>query len=210
MGKLVVSLADDHSIVANGIATLLRQSPDVKQVHVFSNGHDLFQSCLNQKTDCVFLDVNMTNWDGRKTLIEIRKKIPSIRCFMLSMLNEKHIIEDCISKGASGYLNKDCTLDELKEALRSAPGEIYYSNEVLKVLSGVRKQSLEFQLTEPLSEREKEILVLLCDGLSPKEVADKIFLSVRTVETHKTNIMQKFNVSTVGKLISIAIKNNFV
>ena len=129
---------------------------------------------------------------------------------MLSILNEKFIIEDCIKKGASGYLNKDCSLQELSEAIQSTAGEVYYSKEVLKILSGIHKPTGGFTLSEPLSERESEILGLLCEGLSPKEIAGKLFLSTRTIETHKTNIMQKFDVSTVGKLISLAIKNKIV
>ena len=205
-----VYIADDHNIVAQGIASLLKQTSLVAQVTIFKNGQDLFKHCAIQIPHIVFLDLEMPGWDGRKTLVEIKKNYPAVLCYMLSMLNEKFIIEDCIKKGASGYLNKDCSLQELSEAIESPAGEVYYSKEVLKILSGIHQPTGVFTLSEPLSERESEVLGLLCKGLSPKEIAGKLFLSIRTIETHKTNIMQKFDVGTVDKLISLAIKNKVV
>jgi two-component system, NarL family, response regulator DegU len=206
---LIVYLADDHELVAQGIASLLRQLQNVSQVKVFKNGLELYNECLIQKPYIVFLDIEMPVMDGRETLAKLKGKFPEIKCFMLSMLNEKAIIQDCIDKGANGYLNKDCKVDELNEAITSV--EIYYSKEVLRELSGTNKSKIDsYHLNEPLSEREKEVLKLFCDGLSPKEIADKIFLSPRTVETHKCNIMNKLNVNSVGKLISVALKNKLV
>jgi DNA-binding NarL/FixJ family response regulator len=125
---------------------------------------------------------------------------------------EKSIIENCIQYGANGYLSKDSAPDELMEALTEVQrGEVYYSRAVLKALAGLRTTRLATKtLQVDLSARETEILKLICDGLSPKEIADKLFLSKRTVDTHKTNIMQKFDVGSVGKLISIALQNNLL
>ncbi|MCB0381372.1 MAG: response regulator transcription factor [Flavobacteriales bacterium] len=208
---LKVYLADDHNIVAQGLASLIRQISTVDELKVFQNGKNLFDACLHEQPDVVFLDIEMPIWDGRKTLVELRNKFPIIRCNMLSMNNEKAIIDDCISKGALGYLSKDCTIDELKEAILNT-SEVYFSKDVLKHLSGYGKtrEDQKFLLNEPLTEREVEVLTLLCDGLSPKEIANKIHLSPRTVETHKTAIMQKFEVNSVGKLISVAIKNKVI
>lgn len=209
--KLNIYLADDHNIVAQGLASLIQQIPEVSNLKVFLNGKNLFDACLLEQPDVVFLDIEMPIWDGRKTLVELRNKFPIIRCNMLSMNNEKAIIDDCITKGALGYLSKDCTIDELKEAILNT-SEVYFSKDVLKHLSGYGKtrEDQQFLLNEPLTEREVEVLTLLCDGLSPKEIANKIHLSPRTVETHKTAIMQKFDVNSVGKLISVAIKNKVI
>jgi DNA-binding NarL/FixJ family response regulator len=208
--SLLVYIADDHSLVANGLAGLLNNLPIVKEVKVFNDGKPLFEACLIETPGFIFLDIEMPIWDGRKTLSELKKTFPTIPCVILSMLNEKAIIEDCINKGAVGYLNKDCSILELEEAINSK--EIYFSKEVLKTLSGYGKQTgnTNFSLIDPLTERELEVLTLLCDGYSPKEIGDKIHLSHRTVETHKTAIMQKFDVNSVGKLISIALKNKIV
>ncbi|SDM75684.1 DNA-binding response regulator, NarL/FixJ family, contains REC and HTH domains [Catalinimonas alkaloidigena] len=210
MNKRTIYLADDHNIVAQGIAALLSQIDAVGDIHLFRNGQELFHACAAKVPDVVFLDLEMPVWDGRKTLVEVKKNYATVSCFILSMLNEKYIVEDCMDKGAAGYLHKDCTLQELSEAIHLPKGEVCYSKEVLKVLSGVKKTAAGHVLTEPLSDREKEILHWLCEGLSPREIGDKLFLSPRTVETHKTNIMQKFNVNSVGKLISTALKNKLV
>lgn len=206
-----VFLADDHNIVAQGIAAIIKQIPEVKELKIFSNGKELFDACSAQLPTLVFLDLEMPVWDGRTTLVALKEKFPALRCLILSMLNEKSIIEDCLEKGAGGYLNKDCSVIELQEAIFSTE-DLYFSKEVLKCLSGFGNKIAvnKYQPTEPLTERELEILALLCEGLSPKEIADKIYLSPRTVETHKKNIMQKMEVNSIGKLISVALKNNLI
>ncbi|MES2587661.1 MAG: response regulator transcription factor [Bacteroidota bacterium] len=208
-----IYLADDHELVVQGISSLLEKIDGVNEIKIFPNGLDLYQACLNQKPDLIFLDIEMPQWDGRKTLVELKKSFPSLPCIMLSMLNEKGIVNDCIEKGANAYLNKDSSLQEFKEAILAVQGnEIFYSKEVLKVMAGLKNPttSSSYHLIEPLSEREHEILVQLCEGLSPKEIGEKLFLSPRTIETHKNNIMQKFEVNSIAKLISVAIKNRLV
>ena len=206
-----VYLADDHTIVAQGIGALIKQIPGVTELNIFSNGKDLFDACSGQLPTHVFLDLEMPVWDGRTTLTALKDKYPALRCLILSMLNEKAIIEDCLAKGASGYLNKDCSVVELQEAIFSTD-DFYLSKEALKSISGFGRKivSKEYQLSEPLTERELEVLALLCEGLSPKEIATKIYLSPRTVETHKKNIMQKMEVNSIGKLISVALKNKLI
>ena len=212
MQKIQIYVADDHKIVAEGISNLLYTIPRVTEVKTFPNGLKLFEACKQNHPSLIFLDIEMPIWDGRKTLVELKKEFPAIPCLILSMINEKAIIEECIDLGASAYLNKDCEFYELNEAVEKVlMGENFISKECLKSLANFTKKSKNTPyLTPELSEREKEILALLCDGLSPKEIAEKIFLSHRTVETHKTNIMQKFEVNSIGRLISIALKNGIV
>lgn len=206
-----VYIADDHNIVAKGIAEIISKISEVEEVKIFQNGKDLFDACCEIIPSIAFLDMGMPVWDGRTTLVELKKKFPDLRCMILSMYNEKEIINDCIRKGASGYLNKDCSEDELRQAVTLKDG-VYFSKEVLRTLSSFENETKNevFQLKEQLSERELEVLTLLCEGMTPKEIAEKIFLSHRTVETHKTSIMNKFDVNSVGKLISIALKNKIV
>jgi DNA-binding NarL/FixJ family response regulator len=207
-----VFLADDHELVAHGISTLLQKIEGVEAVKTFKNGKELFNACFIQKPDLIFLDYEMPVWDGKLTLENLKRDFPKIPVFMLSMLNEKSVIQACISIGAKGFLNKDCSFEELSDAFLSLKSdEIYYSLEIQNSLQGKSNKNVSnLNLKEEISEREMEILKLLCDGLSPKEIADKLFLSHRTVETHKNNIMQKFEVNSVAKLISIAIKNRIV
>lgn len=207
-----IFLADDHALVAQGLSKLLLQIPEVSNVVVFKNGKELFQACLNTKPDFIFLDYEMPVWDGKETLTQLKKNFPKIPTLMLSMLAEKSIIRECINLGANAYLSKDSVIDELLEALEKVSmSEIFYSAEIQQVLSGtVKNQFFQTNLKQELSEREMEVLRILCDGLSPKEIAAKLFLSQRTVETHKTNIMHKFEVNSIAKLISVAIKNRII
>jgi len=212
VSKVTIYLADDHEIVANGLAALLKSLDIVQEVKTFLNGKLLYKACLNKKPDLVFLDIEMPEWNGLDTVKNLKTDFNAFPCIMLSMLNEKAIVNECISNGANGFLNKDCSLEELNEAIHAVlGGEIYYSKEIQKTLSGKRKE-VEHNgvLKEPLSEREHEILKLFCDGLTPKEIADVLFLSPRTVETHKNNIMQKMEVNSIGKLISVALKSKLV
>ncbi|MFY8128762.1 MAG: response regulator [Chitinophagaceae bacterium] len=209
--QLLIYLADDHNIVAKGISTIIERIENVEAVKIFQHGEALYDACQVKLPDVVFIDINMPVWDGRKTLVELKKSFPQLRCYILSMNNEKEIIDDCINKGAAGYLNKDCSEDELKEAVQLTSNDFYFSKEVLKAISGYTNASNKlFKLLEPLTEREQEILKLLCEGLSPKEIGEQLFLSPRTVETHKKHIMFKFDVTTIGKLISVTLKNNLI
>lgn len=211
MNSLKIFLADDHQLVANGIASLLKEIDFVSSVSIFSNGKELTQALKAEIPDFILLDVEMPIFNGIQTIELISNLYPSIPCCMLSMVNDKTIIEKCIELGASGFLNKDCSTHELHEAISSIQkGEIYYSKEALKSLCGLKKPMSENQNLFEISDRELEVLALLCDGSSPKEIADKLFLSHRTVETHKNNIMKKFEVNSVTKLISIALKNKIV
>lgn len=213
MQERIIYLADDHELVANGLAALLRSIPAVKEVRIYPNGKELYKACLNQLPTHVFLDIEMPEWDGIKTLENLRKDFPKLPCLILSMLNEKSVIENCINKGVNAYLNKDSSLEELQQAIEKVDkGEVFYSKEVQKALSGTIKVigSSDLNLTEDLTEREFEVLKLLCDGMSSKEIAEKLYLSSRTVESHKNNLMQKFGVNSTGKLIILAIRNKII
>ncbi|MCB9195805.1 MAG: response regulator transcription factor [Flavobacteriales bacterium] len=211
--NLVVYLADDHELVRQGVASLVKSIESVKDVICFKDGKELYKSILNVRPNVVFLDIEMPVWDGMRTLKEIKTNYREVKVIMLSMLEEKSIIQECIELGASGYLHKDSSAKEIEQAITVALEDgTYFSQETNKILSGQRNSSSNtpLELTEPLTERELEILKEICDGLTSKEIGDKLFVSHRTVETHKKNLMQKFNVNTTGKLISLAIKNRLV
>ncbi|CAG5076490.1 response regulator transcription factor [Parvicella tangerina] len=211
--KLVVFIADDHELVRQGVSGILESSKHIETVRSFSDGRDLYKAILNEKPDCIFLDIEMPNWDGLKTLREIKTNFPEIPCIMLSMLEERSVIEECVVIGASGYLHKDSSKEELEEAIiKSLEGKVFFSEEANKILTGQRNRvsSSGIELTEPLTHRELEILEKICDGLTSKEIGEQLFVSHRTVEAHKKNLMQKFNVNTTGKLIALALKNRIV
>ncbi len=205
-------LADDHLIVSEGVASLLKATGMVGEVRTFRDGKSLLNACKAVKPGVIFLDYEMPGWSGLDTLQALRREFPDTPVYMLSMNNEKSIIGKCIEQGASGYLSKDSSPGELQEALAAIESrEIYYSREVLKSLAGIKQAPVKvYNIEVVISAREREILKLICDGMSPKEIADKLYLSKRTVDTHKNNIMQKLEVNSVGKLISLTLQNNLL
>jgi DNA-binding NarL/FixJ family response regulator len=207
----VIYLADDHAIVAQGVAQLLQSLPNVQEVVVFNSGKVLYEAMLQISPTLIILDIEMPEWTGIDTLKKIKEN-NTVPCIMLSMNDEKYIIQECMKLGASGFMPKDCTVDELQEAVDVVlDGGTYLGEKIAKILATKKTDDNNvFELTTDITKREHEILKNLCDGLTCKEIADKLFLSARTVETHKKSIMAKFDAHTTGKLISLAIKYKFV
>jgi two-component system response regulator DegU len=209
---LEIYLTDDHEIVAKAIANLLISLETVSSVKTFSNGKELYNTCLDKMPDLIILDMEMPEWNGMVTLKKLLE-IASVPVIMLTMNDERKLIEESIKEGAKGYLHKNCSLNELQTAIEVVMnGNIYLSEDTKKIMVGLKQSSSQatHTLTEPLTERELEVLRLVCDGLTSKEIGEKLFLSSRTVETRKTNLMQKFNVQTTGKLIAMALKHKIV
>jgi DNA-binding NarL/FixJ family response regulator len=209
--QIEVYLADDHEIVAKAIANLLMSSGSIKQVSTFLNGKALYEACVTKMPDLVILDLEMPEWNGMTTLKKL-SAISPVPVIMLTMNDEKRLIEETMKEGAKGYLHKNCTQEELHNALATVlSGGIFLSEETKKIMVGLKKSSSHYPgLTEPLTEKDYEVLKLVCEGLTSKEIGEKLFLSPRTVETRKNNVMQKFNVQSTGKLIAIALKHKIV
>ncbi len=208
---LTIYLADDHIIVAQGVANLLKTLPNVEQVIVFNSGKKLIEALDTQIPDLIILDIEMPEMNGIEALKALNS-ITEVPCVMLSMNDEKYIIQECMKLGAKGFLPKDCNLDEMAEAIEVImDGGTYLGERINKILTARKTDANQvFELPMPLTKREQEILADICDGRTCKEIANKLYLSTRTVETHKKSIMTKFDVHTTGKLVSKAIKYKFV
>lgn len=207
----LIYLADDHAIVAQGIAQLLRSVPNVEEVIVFNSGMTVYEATLQKKPSIIILDIEMPGWSGIDTLKKI-KSVYDVPCIMLSMNDEKFIIQECMKLGASGFIPKDCSSAELYEAIEVVlDGGTYLSEKISKILATKKTATNDvFELTSPITKREIQILEHICEGLTCKEIGDKLYLSTRTVETHKKSLMSKFDAHTTGKLVSLAFKYKFV
>jgi DNA-binding NarL/FixJ family response regulator len=207
----LIYLADDHAIVAQGVAQLLRTLTNVQEVIVFNSGESLFEATQQKKPAITILDIEMPGWSGIDTLRKI-KQACDVPCIMLSMNDEKYIIQECMKIGASGFIPKDCHADELYEAVDVVlDGGTYLGEKTMKILAAKKTEAnTVFELTAPITKRELQILEHICEGFTCKEIGDKLFLSTRTVETHKKSIMSKFDVHTLGRLVSLAVKHKFV
>ena len=208
----LVFIADDHIMVAQGISSLLQQL-GYTQIRIFTNGEEVLKACHAKSPSMVFLDIYMPEGDGISTLRKLRNSGYTMPVIMLSMTADKKYIDTSMEAGANAYLHKSCDANEIGRAIYAIEQQKkYISDTVNYVNTSTVKVSInsEYYLKEALTKREVEILTLYCDGLSTEEIARKLFLSSATVDTHKKKIMQKFGVSTLSKLVAVAIKNYFV
>lgn len=209
----IVYLADDHQLISETIATTIKNHPNITQIRIFHDGESLYRAFLSQKPHLVFLDLEMKGWSGIKTLEALNPRKNNVTVIVLSMVEERSIIKRCFELGACGYLHKDSKTEELFEAIDACMrSERYLSQETQRILNGERQVSFSTNEQEQiiLTDREKEILKHVCEGLSNKEIGQILFISDRTVETHKRNIMDKFGVSSTGKLITLSLKANLL
>jgi two-component system, NarL family, nitrate/nitrite response regulator NarL len=213
MNRIKILLVDDHQIIIDGLKSLLKDSGEIVVAGEANNGRKALQILDLLEIDVVLMDIDMPVMNGIDTLKEIRKKGLEVKVIILSMHDEAGMIKSLINIGANGYLLKSSSQDELINAIRKvADGGQFFSTEVtlslLNKSQNIRPNSdLHIDL---LTDRETEIVQLIAEGFSNKEIGNKLFISHRTVDTHRTNIMKKLNISNIAGLISYAIKNGIV
>ena len=208
MSKINVLLTDDHQIIIDGLKSLLKNSDEIIVAAEANNGREALRILGLLSIDVLLMDIDMPIMNGIEALKEIRKQFRDVKVIILSMHNEAGMIKSLIDLGANGYMLKSCSQDELIGAIKKvASGKSYFSADVTLAL--LKPANLE-QKNEILTERETEILKLIAAGFSNKEIGDQLFISHRTVDTHRTNLMKKLDVNNIAGLISYAIKNGIV
>ena len=216
MNKIKIILVDDHHIVRDGIKSLLQNEQDISVIAEASGFAELNDYLNIRIPDIILLDISLPDISGIEITKILKEKFPDIRVIILSMhVNEEFII-NAFQSGACGYLAKNTTKKELLDAIRHVyeKGE-YYSPMISKILAKsfvkIVKNDTKDQINEAmLSKREIEILKCFADGYSNKEIADKLFISSRTVESHKNHIMQKLDLKSPVDMVKFAIKNGIV
>jgi len=213
MRKIKILIADDHQLIIDGLISLLKNEEEIFVAGMANNGKEALQLLPVLEPDLVLMDIDMPVMNGINALREIKKTYPAIRVIILSMHAEAGMIKSLVDLGADGYLLKSCSQDELLRAIRSvALGQSYFSNGVTLSLLSAKGKGFQAvsQQAEILSDRETEVLQLIAEGFSNKEIGGKLFISHRTVDTHRTNLMKKLNVNNIAGLISYAIKRGLV
>ncbi len=209
--KIKVIIADDHHLVRQGFKSLLEDLDFVDVIGEASDGKQVLQLLKKDKhTDVVVMDVDMPVMGGLETLEEITKTFFGVKVIMLTMLNNKEVIQKSVEKGAKGFLFKNTSSHELSDAIKKvARGESYFSGDVaLTLLNKTTSNSLHS--LDVLTDREIEILKLVAEGFSSTEIGQKLFISPRTVDTHRNNLIQKLNVNGVAGLIRFAVMNKVI
>ena len=203
-------IADDHQVVIDGLKALLSQEPDLRILGEALNGEALLSLVRTYEEDkpVVLLDINMPGLDGIEATRIIRQKHASVRILILSMYNKPAFIKGLVEAGVSGYILKNTGRDELLKAIRTvATGESYFSNEVTKTIMDSFKTGATTAVQ--LTRRELEILRLVAQAYSTAEIADKLFISTYTVDTHRKNLLSKLNMKNTAALVNYAIQNGF-
>lgn len=207
-------LVDDHQIIRDGIRFYFEDDEEFVIKDEAENGLEALDLLRDNEYDIILTDINMPKMDGIEFMKTLRENHPDQKVLVLSMYNEAGYINKMIALGANGYVLKKSTKDELVDAIKKIlDGGDHYSEEVYKTIIGNiagRKPKERLTLETELSEREKEVLILITNEYTNKEIADKLFISIRTVETHKRNLLEKTGCKNVAGLVMYAVERNLV
>ena len=200
-------LVDDHHLFRAGFRTLLCRLRNANVTCEASNGQDFIDHLVVAKPDIVFIDIAMPVMDGVKATEEALARFPDLKIIILSMYGEKEYYTRLVDLGISGFLLKSCDFKEVEMAIEAVKnGDYYFSQELLQQMVF---QSSASQPDYDLSQRERDILTEICNGESNQEIADRLFISKRTVEKHRANIMMKTGCGNTASLVVFAVKNGF-
>lgn len=207
--SLRILLADDHKITRQGLRSLLEKQPDIEVVAEAEEGRTAVRLARELVPNVVIMDVRMPDLNGMQATHQIVSEFPKVKIIALSMHSDSMFVVEMLRSGASGYVLKDCAFEELTRAIRTVmDNKIYLS----PAISGVvvddylhRLQKVDYSDSEVLSDREREVLQLLAEGKSTKQIALKLHISNKTVETHRRQIMNKLDIHTVAQLTKYAI-----
>ena len=208
-----ILLADDHKITRQGLRSLLDKQADMEVVAEAEEGRTAVRLVREMLPDMVIMDVSMPDLNGMEAARQIVDAFPNVKIIALSMHSDALFVTEMLRSGASGYLLKDCAFEELARAIRTVvAGKTYLS----PTISGVvvddylhRLSKADFSGSEVLSNREREVLQLLAEGKSTKQIALKLYISAKTVETHRRQIMDKLDIHSVAELTKYAIRKGF-
>jgi DNA-binding NarL/FixJ family response regulator len=204
-----ILIVDDHQMFLDGIKTLLAKEKNLNVAAEANTGKDALNILASFPIDLVITDINMPVMSGTELTRQIKKDYPHIKVLVLTMYNDREIIHEIVMTEAEGYILKNSNKKELLNAIsRITDHGTYYSNEVIEIMTEnyITKEKIR-EKTHELSSREKEVISLICQELTTAEIAEKLFLSPLTVETHRKNILRKTNSKTIVGLIKFAIDN---
>jgi DNA-binding NarL/FixJ family response regulator len=214
MSAIRIILADDHLLVLAGIRSLVESLDGVKIVAQASNGREAVALAQEHRPDLMIMDISMKELNGIEATGQIKAEVPDTRVLILSMHTTEDFVRRAIKAGASGYLVKDSAPLELKMAIESIMrGEVYLSPRVSKhLVSGFLEGTGEQQETmlDALTPRQREILQMIAEGKSTKEIAYQLDVSVKTVETHRAALMERLGIHDVAGLVIYAVRNGLV
>lgn len=215
MSRVRVLLADDHAIVRSGLRLLLEREPDLAVVGEATDGRAAVDWMERDSADVAVMDVGMPGLNGIEATAQIARKYPHVGVVMLSMHSDETYVLRCLRAGARGYVLKESAENELIAAIRAVmAGKSFFSPKLSRLLQQEQVERIRREGGEDsydlLTEREREVLQLIAEGNSNKEIANRLHLSVYTVETHRGNILEKLNLHGTADLILYAVRKGII
>ena len=207
MEKIRILVVDDHPMVIEGMKAILQQISFVEVVGTANNSFQALELTDTLQPDLIITDINLPEVSGIELTTRIKKKYPSIKVIGMSTFNDRSYISQMIQSGADGFLVKSASREEIEQAIPLVlEGQLYLSVDIS--MSRTEKQHLQHQPV--ITRREKEILALIADGLTNPQIAEKLFISLNTVDTHRKNLLAKFETNNSASLIKLATKAGLI
>ena len=208
-----IVIADDHEIFRDGFRAMTKKFPEVKLIGEAENGRDLIELIEKTKPDVVLTDIKMPKMDGIEATRQLIKSKSNVNIIALSMFDEDNLISDMLEAGAKGYLIKNANKEEIIEAIKTVNrGKTYYckdtSARLLQMISNSKFNPYKKTPKPQFTERELEVIKLICDQLSNKEIAERLNLSIRTIEGYREKILEKMDVHNTAGIVVYAIKTS--
>ena len=214
--KIKVLLTDDHKLIRDGIKSMLENTVDIEVIGSVSSGEESINATRQNRPDVILMDIMMHGMTGIEATRWVKEFDPTIKIVLVTMEISKEYVSAGIKSGVDGYLPKDVDKETLLEAVRTVhAGGRFFNDAIMKLVfedfySNEKLKSTDKKLPNDLTKREHEILGLVSSGRTNKEVAEALFISIKTVETHKTHILDKLGLKNTTALIKYAIKNNII
>lgn len=209
--KIYIVVADDHTILVDGIVQILSANPKYHIVATANNGQEVIDIVKRGRVDIIIMDINMPIMDGIDATEIISENFEETKVLIMSMHNKAGYIQNAIKAGASGYILKNTSPDELEEAIsRVLEGGSYFSQDVSTLMAMSMRGVTEKEASIKLSRQEKLLLRLLSEGHTSEEISDKMDTSVHTISSYRRNLLIKFDAKNVTQLIALAIKDGFL
>lgn len=209
-----IAIVEDHTLFREGLKSLLENNVDYKVVAEFSNGQEFINALFDIDVDLVLMDIEMPVMNGIEATTEAKMKLPQLRLIALSMYSDQKYYYEMIKAGVSGFVLKEATTDELEKAINDVINDqSYFSPKLLQqVVLHIPEMEHHQKLIQKLqiTDRELEVLNLICQGMTNNEISEKLFLSSKTVETHKTRLLKKTSTKNGASLILYALRNKLV
>jgi DNA-binding NarL/FixJ family response regulator len=211
-----ILIADDHTMFVDGIHSILQNVKDIRVVGRCFEGPAVIDFVKEQDVDIILLDVNLPGMSGIEVTKELQKSKPKIKILAISMFNEESYVTEILNHGASGYILKNTGREELLKAIRTVQGgKSYFSKDVtqtiMKGLMNQRKSGSKSEKFYPkISRREREVLKLIAQEFTTQEIANQLFISLKTVESHRSSLLSKMNARNSAGMVRIAMENNLL